>query len=406
MEKGPLLEGGQQLIRECKKVYPPATIGIIGGGQLGRMLSFEAKRMGYRVAVLDPNMDAPAVQVSDYHVQGSYHDLEAFRKLASMSDVLTYEFEHLNADLLLILEKEGHSLFPSANTLKTIQNKFEQKNFLTKIGIAVPDYKMIRTCSELESFYATHNNRAVVKTCTGGYDGKGNYILDEQSALRECYEYYNGIDIMAEEYVDFEKEVSIVVAKSASETILYPISENTHKKSILIKSLIPADISEAVRDSVCTMATRIVDALNDYGIFCIEFFVNRDSGVFVNEIAPRPHNTGHYSIEACITSQFEQLIRVLCAMPLGSSEMRMPAAMYNILGHEELEGEYVTRGIEEVLAVRDCHFHLYGKGVGGYLKKLGHITALDSDIRHANEKAKKAVKNFEIKSGGLINAKT
>ena len=305
--------------RKIKRLFPPSTIGIIGGGQLGKMLAFDAKRMGYNVIVLDPKPGAPAGQVADEQIVANYDDRVALTGMAERTDVITYEFEHIHVQALKMLEGKGYCVYPSADTLECIQNKFVQKTFLRNIGIQVPDFVKVESFRSLKTALEKFGGKMILKTCTDGYDGKGNQVISNPDELEAAYEKFKGSDMMAEEYIDFKKEVSILVARNENETVVYPVAENLHKNSILRKTLVPASVSAQVERQIGIVGSTIIDSFNDYGIFCIELFVDARDNVLVNEIAPRPHNSGHYSIEGCITSQYEQLVRVLTGMPLGSS---------------------------------------------------------------------------------------
>lgn len=383
--------------KTIKRLTPPSTIGIVGGGQLGRMMAHDAKRMGYNVVVLDPKHSAPTGQVCDRQITADFSDLEALRELAKASDVLTYEFEHIDVELLSVLEAEGHAIYPSAATLRMIQNKFVQKTALKKAGVAVPDFYPVNSLEELKAIFYILGERMVLKTCTGGYDGKGNAIIKHASELKEAYEELSGHQLMAEEYIDYIKEVSIIVAKNHEGIVFYPVAENTHKNSILIHSNIPADITDEAEKKIREMAQKVVDQMDDYGLFCIEFFVDAEFNVLVNEIAPRPHNSGHYSIEGCITSQFEQIIRIVTGMPLGSTKLRAACTMYNVLGSDDVDGAYCIEGLENILNQEDCHFHLYGKADTKPAKKIGHITALGETTEEARVKAREALNSIKIK---------
>ncbi|WP_069997165.1 5-(carboxyamino)imidazole ribonucleotide synthase [Cellulosilyticum sp. I15G10I2] len=383
--------------REIKRLAPPSTIGIVGGGQLGRMMAHEAKRMGYNVIVLDPKPNAPTGQVADEQITADFSDLAALRQLAARTDVLTYEFEHIDVELLSILENEGYTIYPSARTLRMIQNKFVQKNALKEAGIPVPNFYTVNSLEELTETFDKLGGKLVLKSCTGGYDGKGNAIIKHRDQLETAYQMLSGYELMAEEFVDYIKEVSIIVAKNHEKIVFYPVAENSHKDSILIHTIVPAGITEKVEEKIQEAAQKVIETINDYGIFCIEFFVDIEGNILVNEIAPRPHNSGHYSIEGCITSQFEQIIRVITGMPLGSTKLRSVCAMYNLLGSEDVDGAYCIDGVENILEMEDCHFHLYGKADTKPLKKIGHITALGETGDLALLKAREALYSIQVK---------
>ncbi|MDF2614906.1 MAG: phosphoribosylaminoimidazole carboxylase, ATPase subunit [Clostridia bacterium] len=383
--------------KQIKRLVPSSTIGIVGGGQLGRMMAYDAKRMGYDVIVLDPKPNAPAGQVSDRQITADFSDITALRELATQSDVMTYEFEHIDVELLSVLESEGYAIYPSARTLRMIQNKFVQKTALKKAGIPVPDFYPVGSLDELAKVFEKLDGKMVLKSCTGGYDGKGNAIIKDKSQLEEAYQMLSGYELMAEEFVEYVKEVSIIAAKNHEGIVFYPVAENTHKDSILIHSIIPANITSDIEESIKDAAQKVVKEMDDYGLFCIEFFVDAKGNVLVNEIAPRPHNSGHYSIEGCITSQFEQVVRIVTGMPLGSARLRSACAMYNLLGCNEVDGAYYIEGLENILNMEDCHFHLYGKADTKPQKKIGHITALGETTSEAALKAREALYSIQVK---------
>ncbi|MGB5823536.1 MAG: 5-(carboxyamino)imidazole ribonucleotide synthase [Proteocatella sp.] len=381
-----------------QKLNPPSTIGIVGGGQLGRMLVLAAKEMGYNAIILDPMPNSPASQVADEQIIAEYGDLSALKDLAQRTEVLTYEFEHIDVELLSLLEKSGHKIYPSSKTLRLIQNKFVQKNMLLDIGVKVADFRRIDSLEKLIDVYCEFDQKLILKTCTGGYDGKGNMVINDSSNIEDVFKQFENLEIMAEKLVDFTKEVSVIIARNHEGTVFYPVAENIHKNSILINSKVPAAVSIEIQNKIYEICKKIVEELDDYGIFCIEFFIDKQSNVLVNEIAPRPHNSGHYSIEGCITSQFEQLIRIITGMPLGSAKLRLPCVMYNILGNEYNSGKYHINGIDSLLGIEDCHFHLYGKAESKHLKKIGHITVLDESIDRADEKAMNALSMLSVDS--------
>lgn len=376
---------------------PPAKIGIIGGGQLGKMVAIEAKRMGYDVTVLDPNPASPAGQVADHQIVAGFSDAKALRELVAGADVSTLEFEHIDADVLATLELEGYAIYPSGSTLKKIQDKFSQKKMLSEIGVPVPEfyevtnYLELLTCSDILGF------PFVVKFRKGGYDGKGNIMIHEAGQLKDLEAYAEKGLLMAEKFVDFERELSVVTARAIDGQIkLYPVAENIHEQSILRLTRVPADIDLKVQQDIDKICKKVLAGLNDSGIFCIELFLTSNGKVYVNEIAPRPHNSGHYTIEACMTSQYEQLIRIITRLPLGSCMLRSPCVMANILGCETTIGHYTLSGLEMVLNVEDLHLHIYGKSKTGYLKKIGHITVLDDNITIAEQKCLNALGKIRI----------
>lgn len=381
-----------------RRLHPPGRIGIIGGGQLGRMMTIEAKRMGYSVIVLDPVADSPAGQLADQQIVASFSDKAALMRLSQSADVLTYEFEHLDVSMLNALEARGARLIPSAKTLGIIQNKYHQKAHLRKIGVQVPDFVRIDSLEALEEAFNAFGGRLVLKTCRDGYDGKGTRIVTEQAQLELAYEAFRGEEIMAEAFADFVMEVSILAARGREGVKLYPIAENVHADGILMHSSVPARLPEETEAEIQRIAMKILEAFDDYGLFCIECFVDEYNHILVNEIAPRPHNSGHYTIEACVTSQFEQLLRVITGMPLGSTALLAPCVMWNLLGQGEGRGAYEVRGSERLLSEEACYLHLYGKKETGPLRKLGHVTLLGESVEAAQEKAKNVMESISIKT--------
>ena len=384
--------------KKHKVLQPPARIGIIGGGQLGKMITVEAKKMGYYVTILDPTPFSPAGQVADEQIIASFMDRNAIEKLAGSCDVTTYEFEHIDADMLINLEAKGNSIYPSGKSLKKIQDKYIQKTMLRNAGIPVPDFFRINDKQDILQCIDVMGLPLILKTCAGGYDGKGNRVLKARSDIEQALEEFKGYDLMAEQLIEFERELSIIVARNLkNEYAFYPIAENVHEDNILRLTKVPSGVDEIIVKRVRDIAAKIMEVIDDYGVFCIEMFLVRNGELYVNEIAPRPHNSGHYTVEACVTSQFEQLVRVITGMPLGSTEQRFPCVMVNILGSDTVEGPYRFEGIEDVLCEADIHLHLYGKQYTKKMKKIGHITVLDKSIESAEKKALKALERIKIK---------
>lgn len=384
-------------VNKINKLFPPAAIGVIGGGQLGRMFVFEAKRMGYHVIVLDPKPNSPAGQVADEQIIAGFDDISAYFELAKKTDVITFEFEHINAKILESLENSGYRVVPSSRTLGVIQNKFNQKTMLKRIGVNVPKFSEVNNLDELTNLFQYLDQKAILKSSFNGYDGKGNIVIKSKIELEPAYQMFSGEEVFIEELIDFTKEVSIVVVKNDTEVSFYPVVENVHQNSILIKTLVPARLTDDVLKKIHDTSLMIVEELDDYGVFCIEFFVDNDSEIIVNEIAPRPHNSGHYTIEGCITSQYEQLVRIVCGMPSGSTHLRQPCAMYNILGNEESKGKYSVSGLDSLFSIKDCHCHIYGKPDTNNLKKIGHITVLGETVEEAEDKGRIALNSIRLK---------
>lgn len=382
--------------KKIKKLLPPAKIGIIGGGQLGRMITMEAKKQGYGSIVLDSNPDSPAGQIADEQIIARFDNLDALRELSYKADVITYEFEHIDAEILSFIEQDSQKVYPSSETLKIIQDKYSQKKTLRSKGFSVPDFILVDEIESLKSFFYSHNKKIVIKTCTDGYDGKGNVIVKDIIQLEEIYDKLKGYCILAEEFIEYTKELSILVARNDEETVCYPIVENYHEDSILIKSHSPANVSKQVEEKIIKNSIEIVNMFGDYGILCIEYFMDENSNILVNEIAPRPHNSGHYTIEGCVTSQFEQLIRIITGMPLGSTELRKPCAMYNILGNDMVNGPYLVKGLDSALRIEDSHVHIYGKLETYSRRKIGHVNTLGNTLEEADIKAMNTMKYIKL----------
>ena len=378
-------------------IKPPANIGIIGGGQLGRMTSYCAKQLGYNVIVLDPTENSPAMQVSDKGIAASFSDIDALRKLADECEVLTYEFEHINAELLIQLENEGNKVIPSGKTLKVIQDKFQQKSLLQAAGLPVPNFIAVSSKNDILSAIEKFGLPLVLKNTRGGYDGKGNYVIKSAEEVETAIQQLGSENLMVEEFINYTKELSIVIAKSPDETKFYPVVENSHEDSILRLTKAPALIDSYIEEKVQDIAGKTIEVLKDIGIFCIELFLTNEGKVYINEIAPRPHNTAHYTIEGCVTSQYQQLVRILTSLPLGSTELISPTAMVNILGNEEVKGRYYVDGLEKAMAEEKVYVHFYGKKATDRLKKLGHITACGDNVEAAAEKALKALEEIAIR---------
>lgn len=384
--------------RELKVLNPPARIGVVGGGQLGRMLAMVAKRMGYEIWILDPAPNSPAGQVSDHQIVAQFSDAAAVRELAANTDILTYEFEQIDADILCELEEEGLVVCPSGRTLQKIKDKFIQKTLLKEAGLPVPDFWPVNSKEDVLNLLK-NKGRLVLKTCSGGYDGKGYWFLKDQADVEEAFQAFKGLHLMAEAHIDFKMEISILAARGKNGvTRFYPVAENQHQDGILYLTRVPARISETVAMKAKEVAQGVLETLNDYGLYCIEMFLTQDDQIYINEIAPRPHNSGHYTIEACKTSQYEQLIRVLAGLPLGSTELITPCAMVNILGDGKVQGTYEVAGLEEAMLEEDVFVHLYNKKNTDKRKKLGHITVLAEDTDLAEAKALRAIRKIKIKA--------
>ncbi len=372
--------------------YPFFRIGIIGGGQLAKMMTQEAKRMGFWVAVLDPTPQSPAGQVSDREIIADFYDSEALTTLAQEVDVVTYDIEHVDVHTL---QKEAIQtlILPSPELLAIIQDKLVQKEVLRQGGIPIPRFSPEVHRETLEELGLP----AVWKARFGGYDGRG--VARIQSA--EDLSTLPPKPAFLEEHIDIAKELAVLVARNRQgEMAVYPVVEMTfHTHAHICNWVIaPADIPLQIAERARSIAERCVLLLEGVGIFAVEMFLTTGGELFVNEIAPRPHNSGHFTIEACVTSQFEQHLRAICDLPLGATDLLSPAVMVNLLGGEGYQGTPVLTGLTEALRIPGVSFHFYGKRETRPLRKMGHVTIVDQTREGAMEKARRVQNILKIHS--------
>ncbi|WP_042357565.1 5-(carboxyamino)imidazole ribonucleotide synthase [Bacillus rubiinfantis] len=360
-----------------KTILPGATIGIIGGGQLGRMMALAAKAQGFRVAVLEPTADSPCGQVADIEIIGAYHDREAISKLAAVSDVLTYEFENIDADTLQWICEQAY--VPQGPELLAItQDRIKEKAMIRQAGIEVVPYAAIESMDNLLAKISSIGFPAVLKTARGGYDGKGQLVLKTFQDVSKAKALLDHGTCVVEKWIPFDKEISVIVTRKVDgETAFFPVGENIHVDNILHQTIVPARISIGLQLRAIEKAKQIADSLRLVGTLAVEMFVTEEGSIYINELAPRPHNSGHYTIEACATSQFEQHIRAICNWPLGSTELLKPAVMVNLLG-EHLDSLYT-----EIPALPDWKIHVYGKKEPRHKRKMGHVTLLRETVEEA-----------------------
>lgn len=357
-------------------IRPGATLGLLGGGQLGRMFALEARRMGYRVHALDPGHDCPAGQVADLEVRANYDDIYAAEVMARNVDVMTVEFENISAATLEAVARIC-PMRPGAGVLHTVQHRLREKRFLEANGFPVTPFREVNTLADLEAAVAALGLPAVLKTAAFGYDGKGQQKLSPGADLTAAHAALAGQQGILEAFAPFEMEVSVVAARSANgETAAFDVAENDHVHHILDTTVMPARIPAAVAAEARRMAEGIAGALGMIGVLCVEFFLLPGGKLLVNEVAPRPHNSGHATLDACVTSQFEQQVRAVCALPLGATSLHRPAAMAQLLGDLWEGGEPAW---ERLLAFPDVKLHLYGKTEARRGRKMGHLTALGAD---------------------------
>lgn len=372
----------------AKVILPGGTIGILGGGQLGRMLANAGSAMGYRFVVLDPTPDSPAGQVAE-QITAAYDDREAARRLAARSDVITYEFENVDADVAAMLMSESY-VPQGSELLYTTQHRLREKRAIEAAGARVAPYAEIRSEDELRDAVGRFGTPCVLKTATGGYDGKGQWVIRDMAEVSEAYRELSraGTQLVLEQFIDFAIEISVIAARSTNGEIkAFPPAENIHMENILHLSIVPARTSESVLKEAERLAVRIAEGLGAVGLIAVEMFVTKDGELFVNELAPRPHNSGHYTMEACRTSQFEQHVRAVCGLPLGDTSLMSPVVMVNVLGqHVEplLERMAAADEAAERIGVSP-KVHLYGKKDAVFKRKMGHVNVLASSVESALE---------------------
>ena len=357
---------------------PGPTLGVVGGGQLGRMLAEAAAPLGVEVVVLDPTPDCPAAPVARDHVVGDFDDPEAFRELAARTDALTFEIELADSDLLdEVADEYGLTVNPAPETLSLIEDKLVQKEALADAGVPVPPFRRVDDADDLRDALDEFG-AVMLKARTGGYDGRGNVPVRDESEVEEALDAVGG-PAMAETFVDFARELSVIAVQGDGEVRTFPVGENVHEAEILRETVVPARTTDAVRARADEVARDVLSVLDGRGVFGVELFETPDGDVSVNEIAPRPHNSGHWTIEGARTSQFEQHVRAVLGWPLGSTARRAPTAMANVLGTVEETRPATLGNVESVLAAEEASLHWYGKDDVRPLRKMGHLTLTGAD---------------------------
>ncbi len=363
-------------------ILPNSIIGVFGSGQLGRMFAIEARKMGYRVHTFSPDTDTPTGQVADYETCADYEDLDAVKKFASAVDVVTFEFENVPSQTVEIAA-QFVAVHPPGDVLHTTQNRLREKNFLRRNNFPHADFRPIKTLTDLENAIAEIGAPAILKTAGFGYDGKGQAKIKSADEAARAFANLNGQEAVLETFVEFEKEVSVVAARDAHGNFAhYGVIENEHVNHILDVSFAPALVSEKTFREAVEITRAVVETFNYVGTLCVEFFVTKDQKLLINELAPRPHNSGHLTFDACISSQFEQQLRAVCGLPLGSTEFFKPCAMANLLGDAWQNGE---PNWAQALRFPEVKLHLYGKAEPRPGRKMGHLTALADSAAQAAE---------------------
>jgi 5-(carboxyamino)imidazole ribonucleotide synthase len=353
------------------------NIGLLGGGQLGRMMIQAAHQLGHTVTVLDPDPQGPAGQIADQVIVGAYDDPEALSRLAQSATVFTTEFENVPAASLRFLAAHGQT-YPNADCVEKAQDRLVEKAFIQSAGVAVAAHAAIRSVEDLNNC-ADDLFPGILKTARLGYDGKGQAVVKDRDQARQAFEAMGSVVCVLEKKMPLAKEISVIIARHADGSVaVFPVGENIHKAGILDTTTVPAQIDEPLATAARDAASRIAQAMGYVGVLCVEFFVLSDGGLVANEMAPRPHNSGHYSIEACVTSQFEQQVRICAGMPLGSTELKFPVRMTNLLGDLWFPNGEAAGVVEPdwaaMTAPAGSSLHLYGKAQARPARKMGHLT--------------------------------
>ncbi|MFP5505998.1 MAG: 5-(carboxyamino)imidazole ribonucleotide synthase [Gammaproteobacteria bacterium] len=357
-------------------ILPGATLGVLGGGQLGRMFTLAARNLGYRVLVLDPDPDSPAGSVADVHLQADYDDPQALARLGAECAAVTTEWENVPASTLELLAAHC-PVRPGAESVAVARDRIREKTFVRDLGLATAPFFAILAEDDLAAAVAGLRLPALLKSATLGYDGKGQYSVDSLEQARAGFAQLGGRPCVLEEKVDLAQELSVVLARGGNgETEFYPVGENVHRNGILHTTRVPGRVSAAVAEHALGMARRVAEALDYVGVLAVEFFFTRDGELLINEMAPRPHNSGHYTLDACATSQFEQQVRALCGLPLGSTRLLSPVTMLNLLG--DLWGD-AQPDWAQVFRHPEARLHLYGKREARAGRKMGHINVLSEN---------------------------
>jgi len=368
-------------------IQPGETLGVLGGGQLGRMFAIAAKQMGYRVHIYCPGEDPPAAQVADEHTNASYEDLDAIAAFAKRVSVITFEFENVPSSVTEAAERHA-PVRPAGSVLHTTQNRDREKSFLRDAGLPVTPFAAVASEAELADAIDALGIPAVLKTAAWGYDGKGQAVIRTREQAADKWALLGSQPCVLEKMIDFDCELSVVAARGIDGHVeLYGPMRNEHANHILDITSCPAGLPKAVVDDAIDIARQAMDKLEVIGVLCVEFFLTRDNTLLINELAPRPHNSGHLTIDAHATSQYEQQVRAICGLPLGSAKQRQPAAMANLLGDLWQSG---PPRWEAACGMDGVKLHLYGKTQPNVGRKMGHLSALGDTTELAIAKAQQA----------------
>lgn len=361
-------------------LLPSSTIGMLGGGQLGRMFTMAARTLGYKVIVLEPDPHSPAGQLADQHIKAAYHDEQALTQFGQQCDVITTEFENIPAQTLEFLT-QFCPVRPSASAVQVAQDRIVEKEFVLSCGLSPVPFAAIRKLEDIPSACAQITLPAILKTARLGYDGKGQMTVNNPAEVEQAFQQLKEVDCVLEQRVDLELEISVVLARSVNGDMqCFPIAENLHRNGILHQTIAPARINEALAEQAKQAALSMAARLEFVGVMAVEFFVTRQGELLINEMAPRTHNSGHYTLDACMTSQFEQQVRMVCELPFGDTRLHTPVVMMNLLGDLWGSSQPIWN---ELLVSPNIKLHLYGKHEARPGRKMGHFCTLNPDLKAA-----------------------
>lgn len=370
-----------------------ATIGMLGGGQLGRMFTIAARTLGYHVIVLEPDPQSPAGQLADQHIQAAYDDVQALEQLGQACDVITTEFENIPAQTLKLLSRYC-PVHPSAEAVQVAQDRIVEKTFVRSCGLSSVPFIPVRALADLQQAEAQIQFPAILKTARLGYDGKGQITVNSVPEAEAAFKQLNQVDCVLEQRVELEREISVVLGRNQrGEVRCFPVAENEHRNGILHQTTVPARMSAELEQQAKQAATTIATQLNFIGVMAVEFFVTKSGELLVNEMAPRTHNSGHYTLDACVTSQFEQQVRMVCDLPFGSTRLVSPVVMINLLG--DLWPEGGQPDWFKVFSDPETKLHLYGKASARQGRKMGHYCTLAATADEASIKANAIFQQLE-----------
>ncbi len=376
-------------------LLPGSTLGMLGGGQLGRLFAISARSLGYKVIVVEPDPTSPAGQVADQHIIADYDDESALEKLGKACDVITTEFENIPADVLRKLSK-ACPVFPPADALEKAQDRIVEKEFILSCGLLPVPYGVITTKSDIAKAIKEVTFPAILKTARFGYDGKGQQAINTAEDVEAAFMATNQVDCVLEQRIDLECEISVILARNeGGESHCHPVAENIHQEGILYQTFVPARVTDNIASAAQAAAIRLADKLDYVGVMTVEFFVTQKGELLINEMAPRTHNSGHYTVDACVTSQFEQQVRMVCDLPFGDTKILSPVVMTNLLGdiwggkNKEIQPHW-----EALLKSPASKLHLYGKLEARAGRKMGHFCTLSDTLKDAETEANTVFKHL------------